>query len=135
MNFLKLNILNQKTALQLSQKVGNLKTIWIYIGNINTNHRFYMDDLKLFAKDDHNLEGQLQTKTNFSDDIGMEFGLIKCAKATYEKRILIKSKSIKSENDKTKKELQQEVYRYLGVIESNEIQHGTMREKIRNECY
>lgn len=94
-----------------------------------------MDDLKLFAKDDHNLEGQLQTKTNFSDDIGMEFGLIKCAKATYEKRILIKSKSIKSENDKTKKELQQEVYRYLGVIESNEIQHGTMREKIRNECY
>ena len=26
-------------------------------------------------------------------------------------------------------------WRYLGVTESNEIQHGTMREKIRNECY
>ena len=41
-----------------------------------------MDDLKLFAKDDNDLEGLLQTMKTFSDDIGMSFGLNKCVKAT-----------------------------------------------------
>ena len=50
-----------------------------------------MDDLKLFAKDDDNLEGQLQTVKNFSDNVGIKFGLAKCAKATYERRRLTKS--------------------------------------------
>ena len=30
---------------------------------------------------------------------------------------------------------QEEVYIYLGVNESNVIQHPTMKEKIRKECY
>ena len=34
-----------------------------------------MDDLKLFAKDNKDLEGLLQTLKKFSDDIGMPFGL------------------------------------------------------------
>ena len=51
----------------------------------NINHLFYMDDLKLFAKDDNDLEGLLQTVKKFSDDIGMSFGLDKCAKATFKR--------------------------------------------------
>ena len=43
---------------------------------------FYVDDLKLYAKDDNELEGLLRTIKGFSDDIDMEFGLSKCAKAT-----------------------------------------------------
>ena len=38
------------------------------------------DDLKLFAKDDNNLEEMLKLVKKFSDDIGMAFGLDKCAK-------------------------------------------------------
>ena len=45
-----------------------------------------MDDLKLFSKDDTYLEGSLQTKKKFSDDIGMSFGLHKCAKVTFKRR-------------------------------------------------
>ena len=47
-----------------------------------------MDDLKLFAKDDHELEGLLQTVKKFSDDIDMKFELEKCAKATFLKEKL-----------------------------------------------
>ena len=47
------------------------------------NHLFYMDDLKLYAKNDKELEGLLSTVKQFSDDIGMEFGLDKCAKASF----------------------------------------------------
>ena len=94
-----------------------------------------MDDLKLFVKDDDNLEGQLQTVKNFINDTGIKFWLDKHAKATYERR-LIKSTSVKLENKTTIKELKkEEVYKYLTAIESIEIQHGTMREKIRDECY
>ena len=42
-----------------------------------------MDDLKLYGKNDRELDELLCTVKKFSDDIGMEFGLDKCAKATF----------------------------------------------------
>ena len=44
-----------------------------------------MVGLKLFAKDDNDLEGLLQTVRKFSDDIGMSFRLDNCAKATFKR--------------------------------------------------
>lgn len=38
-----------------------------------------MDDLKLFAKNDNELKSLLNTVKYFSDNIGMDFGLDKCA--------------------------------------------------------
>ena len=97
-----------------------------------------MDDLKLFAKYDHELEELLQTVKKFSDDVGMKFGLEKFAKVTFIKGRFEKSRSIELDNrKKIRKELEQEeeAYKYLGVNESNGIQHATMKEKIRKECY
>ena len=48
-------------------------------------HLFCMDDLKLYAKDDSKREGLLRIVKGFSDDIDMEFGLSKCAKATFKR--------------------------------------------------
>ena len=45
------------------------------------NHLFFVDVLKLFARNDYELEGFLPTAKGFSSDIGMEFGLDKRAKA------------------------------------------------------
>ena len=50
-----------------------------------------MDDLKLYAKDDSELEGHLRIVKGFSDDTGMEFGLSKCVKATFKRSKLEKS--------------------------------------------
>ena len=49
------------------------------------SHLFYMDDLKTDAKNDDEQTGLLKAIKSFSDDIGMEFGLEKCAKATFKK--------------------------------------------------
>ena len=38
-----------------------------------------MDDLKLYAKSEKDLESLIQIVRIFSEDIGMEFGLDKCA--------------------------------------------------------
>jgi len=42
-----------------------------------------MDDLKLIAKSEEELQKQIKTVKTFSDDIHMEFGLEKCAKIVH----------------------------------------------------
>ena len=44
-----------------------------------------MDDLKTYAKDDNQQTGLLSIVKKFTDDIKMEFGLDKCAKATFKR--------------------------------------------------
>ena len=39
----------------------------------------YMDDIKLFAKNEKELEILIDTVRIYSQDIGMEFGIEKCA--------------------------------------------------------
>ena len=49
------------------------------------NHLFYVDDLKLYGTNDSQLNGLINTVKKVSDDIQMEFGLDKCAKATFKR--------------------------------------------------
>jgi len=59
----------------LSYLLDNLK------GYAATNliHLIYMDNIKLFPQNDDYLWTLLATVRQFSDDIGMQFGLQKCA--------------------------------------------------------
>ena len=97
-------------------------------------HLFYMDDLKLYAKDDNKLEGLLRIVKGFSDDIGMEFRLSKCAKATFKRGKLQKSDDVLLDEETMIKDLEREkVYKYLDVDESIGIQHATMKQKLKKE--
>ena len=70
----------------------------------------------------------------FSDDIGMEFGLEKCAKASFKKGKLTSTGNIVIDVDTEIQELDQEgVYKYLSVDEIDGIQHSNMKEKIRKK--
>ena len=42
-----------------------------------------MDDLKLFAPNDEKLGDELKLGKPYSEDIPMEFSLVKCAKCTF----------------------------------------------------
>ena len=100
------------------------------------NHLFYMDDLKLFAKNDQDLEGLLNTVKEFSNDIGMEFGLDKCAKASFVRGKLQKTLSINLDIDTAIRDLDpEETCKYLGVKEGDGINHASVKEKIRKEYY
>ena len=72
------------------------------------NELFYMDDLKLYGKNNYELEGLLRTVKTFSDDIGMTFLLDKCAKATFIRGKLNSASSIVLDIDMKIKELDQE---------------------------
>ena len=59
----------------LSNMLNNTKCGYeIYRKKVN--HLFYVDDLKLFARNDGQLEGLLTTVKEFSNDIAMQFGLV-----------------------------------------------------------
>jgi hypothetical protein len=93
-----------------------------------------MDDLKLIAKSDEELQKQLQTVKNFSDDIHMEFGLEKCAKITFKRGKLIHSQNLVIDINREIQELEQgKMYKYLGTEESEGIQHQQMKERLKQE--
>ena len=95
-----------------------------------------MDDLKLYAKNNKQLEGLLTTVKRFSDAIQMQFGLDKCCKASFKKEKLTKTTNIELDDKSAIQELDPEgVYKYLGIDENNGIKHATMIEKIRQEYY
>ena len=78
------------------------------------NHLFYMDDLKLYGKNDYELEGLLRTVKTSTDDIGMTYGLDKCSKASFIRGKLKSTSLIVLDIDTKIKELdQEETYKYL----------------------
>lgn len=50
------------------------------------NHLLFMDELKTFAKSDHEVNGLVSTVHIFSKDIGIEFGIKKCGVLLKEER-------------------------------------------------
>ena len=63
------------------------------------SHLFYMDDLKTYAKSDSQQTGLLNTVKTFSNDIKMEFGLDKCAKATFKRGKLTETSDLQLDID------------------------------------
>ena len=95
---------------------------------------FYMDDLKLYSKNDQEQVGELKIVKQFRDDIGMKIGLEKCAKASFMKGKLASTGNIITDEYTATDELNQEgIFKYPGVDESDGIQHSKMKEKIRKE--
>ena len=83
----------------------------VYLCKIRTDriaHVLYIDHLRLYAKDDSELEGLLRIVKGFNDDIDMEFGTSKCAKAIFK----IMSDHVRLDEETMIKDLeQQKVYR------------------------
>ena len=63
----------------------------------------YMDDIKLFAKNEKELETLIHAVRIYSQDIGMEFGIEKCAMLVMKsgKRLTESNYQIKTESTNT----------------------------------
>ena len=71
------------------------------------NHLLFMDDLKLYSRSEKGLGSLLQTVCVFSEDVGMELGIEKCAMLVMEKGKIVKSVGIELPNCKIIKSLQE----------------------------
>ena len=66
----------------------------------------------------------------------MEFGLDKCAKATFKRGRLADSSNIELDLNTVIQDLEQEgTYKYLEISKGDGIEHSQMKEKIRKEHY
>ena len=80
------------------------------------NDLLFIDDLKLYSQSEEELDSLVQTVRVFSEDIGMEFGIEKCAMLVMKKGKIVKSVSIEMPDVKVIKSLQEgESYKYLGT--------------------
>ena len=60
-----------------------------------------MDDLKLFGKNENQIDSLVKTVYLFSEDIGMEFGLKKCAVVVLKRGKTVKFDGIQLPNRET----------------------------------
>ena len=98
------------------------------------NHLLFMDDLKLYGKSEEQQNRLVKTVYVFSTNIGMEFGIKKCGILTMKRGKIIKSEGIKLPDGEVIKQVVQEGYTYLGIIELNKVKETEMKEKIMKKC-
>ena len=82
----------------------------------------YMDDIKLFARNEKELETLIHAFRIYNQDIGMEFGIEKCAMQVIKsgKRHLTDRMELPNQ-DKIRTLGKKETYKYLGILEADTI--------------
>ena len=90
----------------------------------------YMDDIKLFAKNEKELETLIHAVRIYSQDIGMEFGIEKCAMLVKKSGKQHLTDGMEQPNqDKIRTIAENETYKYLGILEADTIKQVEMDEK------
>ena len=97
------------------------------------NHLLFMDDLKLYSKSEEQIDSLIQTTHIFSTDIGMEFGIRKCGVLVLKRGKIVRCEGIELPNDEMIKEVGQEGYTYLGIVELDKVKENEMKEKTMKE--
>ncbi|XP_064292512.1 uncharacterized protein LOC135310067 [Plodia interpunctella] len=99
----------------------------------NIDHLIYMDDIKLYAKTKKDIDKLIETTAKFSNDINMKFGLDKCRTLH-----IIKGKTQPggyaiSETESIAAMEPNEVYKYLGYVQSRGLDHSEIKRSLQNE--
>ena len=94
----------------------------------------YMDDIKLFAKNEKELETLIHTVRIYSKDIGMKFGIEKCALRVMKsgKRHLTDGIELPNQ-DEIRTLAENKTYKYLGILEVDTIKQVEIKNKIQKE--
>ena len=94
------------------------------------NNPMYIDDIKLFAKNEKEPETLIHAVRIYSQGIGMEFGIEKCA------MLVMKSGKRHMElpnHDRIRTLEENETYKYLCILQADTIKQVQMKDMIRKE--
>ena len=88
----------------------------------------------MYSQSEKGLDSLVQTICVFSEDIGMEFGIEKCATLVMEKGKIVKSVGIELPDGKVIKSLQEdENYKYLRILEADKFLEEKMKLNVSRE--
>jgi hypothetical protein len=99
------------------------------------NHLLYMDDLKVYGKSEVQMGSLVSSIHMFSEDIGMEFGVKKCGVLVMRRGKISDCEGIVLPNGDVMKSIEDEGYKYLGILELDDIMEEEMRSKITKEYF
>ena len=92
----------------------------------------YMVDINLFVKNEKELETLIHAVRKYNQDIGMEFGIEKCAMLVMESGKLHMTDRMELPNRNKIRTLgENETYKYLGILEADNIKQVEMKDKIQ----
>ena len=98
------------------------------------NHLLSMDDLKLYGKNEKQVDNLVNTVRIFSRDIGMEFGISKCAVLIMKRGKACACEGIVLPDAQVIRGLEGgDGYKYLGVLEADNVKHNDMKQSISKE--
>ena len=97
------------------------------------NHLLFMDDLKLYGSCRKELENLCAVVDKFSKDIRMEFGLKKCATVVMKDGVRERCDELVLPDGRAMQEVEEEGYKYLGVLETDRMMMKEMKGKVRKE--
>ena len=80
------------------------------------NYLLYMDDLKVFAKSEQQIDTLVRTVHVFSTDIAMGFGMKKYGILTMKRVKVVRCEGVILPNNEVMKEVEKEGYTYLGIV-------------------
>ena len=103
------------------------------LGNVKVNNLLFMDDLKAFGKNEKEIDSLVKTVEVFSCDIGMEFGIKKCGVAYIKRGKLSKAEGLRLLSGNMITAVNEEGYRYLGIIELDKVKEQEMKLEFRAE--
>ena len=84
------------------------------------HHLLYMDDLKLYSKKEREIDSLINTARIFSDDIGMKFGLEKCARLIVERGKVKATDGLQLSIGTINNVDVSKGYKYLGILQNQE---------------
>ena len=100
----------------------------------NISHLFLVNDLKLYAINIEKMKQMLETMTQFSNEVGMNFGEAKCAYQSIEKGRQKPENESLYVMDLTIQEIKEGYnYKYLGIDESVRIDEPLNKDRIHKE--
>ena len=98
---------------------------YTYANKTKVNHLSFMDDLKLYARSETPLVSMIQSvRISCSNNIGMKFGVEKCAILVLKRVKLAQTEGITLPEGTTIKAMEEsEGYKYPGVLEASDMLH------------
>ena len=99
------------------------------------NHLFFMDDLKLFARNENEIDSLVQTVQACCSDIGMQFGISKCSVLTMKRGKKVEAREITLPSGESMHDPDDSGYKYLGILELDSIMNNEMKEKVKESYF
>ena len=119
-----------RIAVSLTQRKVHLLKLVLKTRKYNNNY----NNIKLFAKNEKELETLIHADRIYSQDIGIEFGIEKCTMLVMKsgKRHMTDGMELPNHN-RIRTHEEKETYKYLDIVEADTIKQVQMKDTTRKE--